>query len=117
MIFTPASTSLSARSGAEQRDVVLAGSAQDLADLRDERVDVVADPALAELAEARQVAPDLRGVDVRVVAQLLRGDGLLAHLLRLREDLQVPRQARGDAERQPLPRPIALGRSVLPGQD
>ena len=42
----------------EQRDVVLAGGAQDLADLRDERVDVVADPALAELAEAGQVAPD-----------------------------------------------------------
>ena len=35
--------------GAEQRDVVLAGGAQDLADLRDERVDVVAHAALAEL--------------------------------------------------------------------
>src|SRR5919205_396625 len=108
MIFTPASTSLSARSGAEQRDVVLAGGAQDLADLRDERVDVVADPALAELAEARQVAADLGGVDVRVVAQLLGGDRLLAHLLGLREDLEVPRQARGDAERQA----IAGGRAV-----
>ena len=38
--------------GAEQRDVVLARGAQDLADLRDQRVDVVADAALAELAEA-----------------------------------------------------------------
>src|SRR4029079_18752534 len=87
---------------AEQRDVVLARGAQDLADLRDERVDVVADAALAELAEARQVAPDLGGVDVRVVAELLRGDRLLAHLLGLREDLQVARQARGDAEREAL---------------
>ena len=42
--------------GAEQRDVVLARGAQDLADLRDERVDVVADAALAELAEAGEVA-------------------------------------------------------------
>jgi hypothetical protein len=40
--------------GAEQRDVVLAGGPQDLADLRDERVDVVADAALAELPEARE---------------------------------------------------------------
>ena len=37
--------------GAEERDVVLAGGAQDLADLRDQRIDVVADAALAELAE------------------------------------------------------------------
>ena len=75
---------------------------QDLADLRDERVDVVADAALAELAEARQVAADLRRVDVGVVGELLGGDRLLAHLLGLREDLQVARQARGDAERQAL---------------
>ncbi len=88
--------------GAEQRDVVLAGGAQDLADLRDERLDVVADAALAELAEAGQVAADLRRVDVRVVGELLRGDRLLAHLLGLREHLQVARQARRDAERQPL---------------
>ena len=40
--------------GAEQRDVVLARRPQDLADLRDERVDVVAHAALAELAEARR---------------------------------------------------------------
>src|SRR3954447_23227625 len=83
---------------AEESDVVLAACAQDLADLRDERVDVVAHAALAELAEAGQVAPDLRRVDVRVVGQLLRGDRVLAHLLRLREDLEVAREARRDAE-------------------
>src|SRR3954469_13072561 len=94
--------------GAEQRDVVLAGGAQDLADLRDERVDVVADAALAELAEAGQVAADLRRVDVRVVAELLGGDRLLAHLLGLREHLQVAREACGDAERQAL----GTGRAV-----
>ena len=87
---------------AEERDVVLVGRAQDLADLRDERVDVVADTSLAELPEARQVAPDLGRVDVRVVGQLLGGDRLLAHLLGLRQHLQVARQARRDAERQPL---------------
>ena len=68
--------------GAEQRDVVLAGGAQDLADLRDQRVDVVADAALAELAESGEVAADLRRVDVRVLRELLRGDRLLAHLAR-----------------------------------
>ena len=88
--------------GAEQRDVVLAGGAQDLADLRDQRVDVVAHAALAELAEAGQVAADLRGVDVRVLGQLLGGDRLLAHLARLGEHLQVAREARGHAERQPI---------------
>ena len=84
--------------GAEQRDVVLAGGPQDLADLGDERLDVVADPALAELPEAGQVAPDLGRVDVRVVGELLRGDRRLAHLAGLREDLEIARQPRGDAE-------------------
>ncbi len=86
--------------GAEQGDVVLARGAQDLADLRDQRVDVVADAALAELAEARQVAADLGRVDVRVVGELLRGDRLLAHLARLGQDLEVARQPRRDAERE-----------------
>src|SRR5215207_7197429 len=88
--------------GAEERDVVLARGPQDLADLGDQRVDVVADAPLAELAEAREVATDLRRVDVRVVRQLLRGDRLLAHLLRLREHLQIAREAGGDAEREPF---------------
>src|SRR6185437_15342964 len=94
---------------ADERDVVLAGRAQDLAYLRDERLDVVAHAALAELAEARQVTADLGRVDVRVVGELLRGDRLLAHLLRLREHLQVAGQARRDAEREPLAR---CGRAV-----
>jgi hypothetical protein len=76
--------------------------AQDLADLRDERVDVVAHPALAELPEAGQVAADLRRVDVRVLRQLLRGDRLLAHLAGLGQDLQVAREPGGDAEREPV---------------
>ena len=88
--------------GAEQGDVVAAGGAQDLADLRDERVDVVAHAALAELAEAGQIPADLRRVDVRVVRELLRGDGVLAHLLRLGEDLEIARKTRSDPERQAL---------------
>ena len=86
--------------GAEQRDVVLARGVQDLADLADQRLDPVADAALAELAEAREVAADLGRVDVRVLGELLRGDRLAAHLARLDQDLEIAREARGDAERE-----------------
>src|SRR6202007_2959854 len=86
----------------EQRDVVLAGGAQDLSDLRHERFHVVADAALAELAKAREVPPYLRRVHVRVVRELLRGDRLLAHLLGLCEHLQVARKAGRHAQRKAL---------------
>jgi hypothetical protein len=96
------SGSLSRTAGADQRDVVLTLGAEDLAYLGQKRVDVVADAALAELAEGRQVAPNLRRVDVRVVGDLLRGDALLPHLPRLREHLQVPRKPGGDPDCQPF---------------
>ena len=64
--------------------------------------DVVADAALAELAEPGEVAADLGRVDVRVLADLLRGDPVLAHLLGLDEHPEVPAQARRDAHGQPL---------------
>ena len=88
--------------GAEQGDVVLARGVQDLADLADQRLDAVADAALAELAEAREVAADLGRVDVRVLGQLLGGDRLPAHLARLDQHLEVAREAGRDAEREPL---------------
>src|SRR4051812_8328235 len=88
--------------GTEERDVVLAGGPQDLADLADQAVDVVADPALAELPEAGQVAPDLRRVHVGVPGELLRRDRLLAHLAGLGEHLQIAREPGGHAERKPV---------------
>ena len=69
---------------------------------RDQRVDVVADAALAELAEAGEVAADLGRVDVRVLGELLRGDRLAAHLAGLDQHLQVAREPRRDAEREPV---------------
>ena len=83
-----------------ERDVVLARRAQDAADLGDQRVDVVADAALAELAEGREVAPDLRRVDVRVLGDVLRRDGAATHLLGLRQHLQVARETRRNADRE-----------------
>src|SRR6185437_9119630 len=88
--------------GPAQRDVVLPLRAEDLADLAEQRVDVVADPTLAELAECRQITPDLGRVDVRVLRDLLGGDALLPHLPRLRQYLEVPRQTSRDAYRQAL---------------
>ena len=88
--------------GAEEGDVVLARGPEDLADLGDERIDVVADPALAELAEAREVAADLGRVDVRPGGEVLRGDRLPAHLAGLDQDLQVAREPGRDAERKAI---------------
>jgi len=88
--------------GSDQCDVVLPLGAEDLADLGEERVDRVSDTPLAELAEARQVAADLRRVDVRVLGDLLRRDPVLPHLARLREHLEIPAQARRDPDSQTL---------------
>ena len=93
---------LAEAAGPDQRDVVLALRPQDLADLAEQRVDVVADAALAELAEAGQVPADLGGVDVRVVGDLLRGDALLPHLLGLRQDLEIAGESRRDTHGQPF---------------
>ena len=98
-------------------DVVLPLSAEDLADLAEQRVDVVADAALAELAERRQIAPDLGRVDVRVVRDLLRGDPALAHLLRLRQHLQVPAEPSRDADGQTIGRRDLAVELVTPHKD
>src|SRR5581483_4978313 len=87
---------------ADERNVVLALRAQDLPDLRQQRVDRVADSALAELAEVREVAADLRRVDVRVIGDLLRGDPLLPHLAGLRQYLEVAGEPGRDADREPV---------------
>ena len=100
--------------GAEQRDVVLPGGAQDLADLARPATRPVADPALPELAEAGEVAADLGRVDVGVLGELLGGDRLLAHLARLGQHLEVAREARGDAEREALA--VQAARSSAPSR-
>src|SRR3954452_18329042 len=98
---------------ADQRDVVLALRTEYGADLSEERIDVVADASLTEFAERRQVAADLRGVDVRVLRYLLRGDSLLAHLARLRKHLEVPREARRHSDREAICHQFPLLDSTL----
>ena len=93
---------LSQTPGADECDVVLPLRAKNLPDLPEQRVDVVTDASLAELPERREISPDLGRVDVRVVGDLLRGDPLLAHLLRLRQHLQVAREASRNADGQPI---------------
>src|SRR5438132_6040176 len=83
----------------DQGDVVLPLCAEDLSNLSEQRVDVVADAALAELPERGEVAPDLRGVDVGVVRDLLRGDAVLAHLLGLLPHLAITGEPRCDSAR------------------
>ena len=84
----------------EEGDVVLALRSQDLANFVEQRFGAVAHSTLAELAERRQIAPNLGRVDVRVLRDLLRGDSVLPHLPRLTEHLQVPAQASGDTNGQ-----------------
>jgi hypothetical protein len=91
---------LAEAAGADERDVVLPLRPKDATDLAQEPVDAVPDAALPELAERREIAPDLRRVDVRVIGHLLRGDALLAHLPGLREDLQVAAEPGCNSDRQ-----------------
>ena len=83
----------------DEREPVHVVGAEDALDPVDQRADVVADAALAERAEVREVAPDLRGVDVRELAEPRRGDRRLPVLAQLDEHVEVQRQALDDAFR------------------
>ena len=74
----------------EPLDVV---RAEDALDAVDEQSDVVAHPALAELPEVRQVAPDLRGIHLGELGELGRGYRLRALLPQVHEDVEVRTEA------------------------
>src|SRR5207253_5058374 len=93
---------------------VLALRAQDLPNRVEQELDRVADSALAELAEVREVTANLGRVDVRVLGDLLGGDPRLAHLPRLRQHLEVPGQTGGDADVQALGHATPLRLARLP---
>jgi len=87
---------------APKRAILCWPEVQDLADLADQRLDVVADAALAELAKAGEVAADLGRVDVRVLGKFLRGDRFATHLAGLGQHLEIAGKPRRDAEGEPL---------------
>ena len=60
---------------ADDRAAAGAVGAEDALDLLDERIDAVADPRQAELAEVGQVLAHLRGREPQVAGELARGDG------------------------------------------
>ena len=70
--------------GADDRDAQLAIEAENLAQVTLEIADVVADAADAELAEVRQVLANLRGVQVELLGERLRGNRLDAGRFELR---------------------------------
>ena len=79
--------------------------------------DVVADAARAELAEAGQVLPDLRGVQMKARRQLVRRDGSLIDRLEEREAAQINGQpARGQFRNSFAVRYRALGHNGLSTQ-
>ena len=69
--------------GADDGDAQLAVEAEDLSQMPLQILDVVADAAHAELAEVGQVLADLRGVQVELLGERLRRDGLDAGGLEL----------------------------------
>ena len=69
--------------------------AEDLPQVAPQLLDVVADAAHAELAEIREVLADLRGVEVELLGERLRRDGLDAGRVERVEATQVDRQPVG----------------------
>ena len=64
--------------GAHDGDAQVAIEAENLPQMPAQILDVVADAADAELAEIREVLADLRGVEVELLGERLRGDRLHA---------------------------------------
>src|ERR1041385_6676633 len=78
--------------GADEHDAIGAAQAQDVADAGDERGNGVAEAALAERPEEREVLADLGGGGAAAPRQLGRGDGGLALGIELLEKPQVERE-------------------------
>src|SRR5262249_32914875 len=81
--------------GAHDRDAQLAIEAQDLSQMALQIADVVPDAADAELAEVREVLADLRGVEMKLFRERLRGDCADAGVFERVEAAQVDGKAIG----------------------
>src|SRR5438445_2719312 len=81
--------------GAHDRDAQLAIEAEDLAQMALQVADVIADAAHAELAEVGEILSNLGGVQMELLGERLRRDGLDAGVLERVQAAQVHRQAIG----------------------
>ena len=81
--------------GAHHRDPQFSVKAQNLPEMALEILDVVADAADAELAEIGQILANLGGVEVKLLRQRLRRDGLHARVFELSQAAQIDRQTIG----------------------
>ena len=81
--------------GAHHRDAEFSVKAQNLPEVALEILDVVSDAADAELAKIGQILADLCGVQVELLRQRLRGNGLDAVGFELCQAAQVNRQTIG----------------------
>ena len=78
--------------GADDEQTPFAVEAEDLSDILTELAHVVADAANAELPEVREIFPNLSGVEVEPLRQLLTGNGFDAEIEELVDASQVDRQ-------------------------
>src|SRR5262249_9390945 len=76
-----------------ERDLPLRVDAQDRRDLLHEMADIVAFALLAELAEVREIAPDLRGGDPDTIRQIAGGDGRMPFIEEILQGAVVDREA------------------------
>ena len=84
-------------SGADDRDALHVVGAEDVLDAVGEQLDVVADSALAELAEVREIAADLSGVDLGHLGEPRRGDRLTAVFAQVEQRVEIGGQTLDDA--------------------
>jgi hypothetical protein len=78
---------------ADNRDTQATVEPEDLAKVPPQFLDVVPDAANAELAEVREVFSNLRGVEMELLGEALRGDRLDTAGIELVETAEVDRQA------------------------
>src|SRR5687767_10953861 len=80
-------------SGAHDRDAEMAIETQNLAEVAAQLLDVVPHASHAEFPEVREVLADLRGIEVELFGQRLRGDRLHAGGIELVQAAQIHGQA------------------------
>ena len=87
-------------SATDERDIMLSRRVQNIPDVVDKVVDIIANTTLAELPKGGKVAPYLGGIDIRIFAENPGGDCFTTGLPGLGEDLEIARKPGGHSESQ-----------------